>query len=415
MNAWENFLEVADHLNPWAPTPPKLGKVMVCFINRYLVAVSDLKVKIVVDGQAYKHQTTTKDYCFEYQPQTSVPIQVYVWSHKRQAYKRLDDVKPLLGQRVLAQKIIKTIMLPAKTREHKDEDTNPNGEPKKTPPAATGPSPTTNQGTESTPKKDENNRPKEEVKRSVPNGITAMQLKRIFVQADMTYLGQIADELNTDLVKYKLDTVFRRAHFFGQIRQESGAAAKGVEESFHYSVLALKGGPFGYYRKHPDEAEKDGYVKDAKKNMIQRANQETIANKVYGPPPGNGDALLNEVFGDGWKYRGRGLKQVTGKRNYRNFTKEYLKYWSETKDFLSTPDLLLEMPDAVRSAVWFWLVNKCYKTADKGLDDVTIDAATRIVNSGEVAKHKRGDYKDPNSDPVLQRRSYTKLAYSAFI
>ncbi|WP_146180585.1 hypothetical protein [Limnohabitans curvus] len=114
-------------------------------------------------------------------------------------------------------------------------------------------------------------------------------------------------------------------------------------------------------------------------------------------------------------YRGRGLKQVTGKENYKKFREDYVQYFGATRDVLEQPDLLIQMPDAVRSAVWFWLRNKCYELADKGLDNTCIDAVTKVVNSGEIRKYERGGYNNASNNPVLKRREYTKLAYHAFI
>lgn len=253
----------------------------------------------------------------------------------------------------------------------------------------------------------------------VPDDITPEQLKKIFVQGDMAYLQKIADELNTDLAKYKLDTPLRKAHFFGQIRQESGPAAKGVEESFSYSCAALKD-IFGYYARNPKEADIDGYVihtfPNGRKVVSRQANAMVIANKVYGPK-GNAEALGNDLdtMGDGWKYRGRGLKQVTGKENYKKFRENYAQYFGATRDVLEQPDLLTQMPDAVRSAVWFWLRNACCELADKGLDNACIDAVTKVVNSREIRKYERDNYNNAPNNPVLKRREFTKLAYHAFI
>ena len=123
--------------------------------------------------------------------------------------------------------------------------------------------------------------------------------------------------------------------------------------------------------------------------------------------------LGNTKTGDGWKYRGRGLKQTTGGKNYSIFTGEHKKYWSENIDFTITPDLVAHMPYSVRSAVVFWLANKCWVAADKGMNDAAVDAVTKIVNSGEIAIHLKGDY-SANNNPVLNRRKFAHLAYAAF-
>lgn len=80
------------------------------------------------------------------------------------------------------------------------------------------------------------------------------------------------------------------------------------------------------------------------------------------------------------------MKQLTGRSNYNSFNNGYKEYWWSvgTQDFLTSPDLLLQMPFALRSGVWFWASNKCMKEADKGISNDNIDAVTRIVNPGEV-------------------------------
>lgn len=323
---WEEFLKVIDQ---WLPhSEPMPGKVMVTFLNRYLHGVGGIKVRLVVDGdKTQEHTTTDANYSFELSPRTLKPIQVHVWSRKRNGFKRLNDVQPVLGQRVLEKKIINTVLVKGETK--------PFEEPKKlaptppTPAPPPGPSPKDAQGVNPEPGKDTNGLPVDKVSRPVPNGITVEQLAKIFVQGDKKYLQQVADELNTDLALYKLDTPFRKAHFFGQIRQESGPRMAATEESLNYSVNSLKN-KFSYYKARPDEAEQDGYIldekamKESKKPRIriykQKANEENIANKIYGPKPGNG-GLGNDQLGDGWKYRGRGLKQLTGKANYTFFKK----------------------------------------------------------------------------------------------
>lgn len=67
----------------------------------------------------------------------------------------------------------------------------------------------------------------------------------------------------------------------------------------------------------------------------------------------------------------------------------------------------------MRSAVFFWLGNKCWEKSDGGVSDVDIDAVTKIVNGGEIKAHQNGSY-PTGKDPVILRREYTKLAYKAF-
>lgn len=248
--------------------------------------------------------------------------------------------------------------------------------------------------------------------------ITVEQLRRIFPPnkvGDPTdaHLQAVVDELNSDLAKFKLDTPVRRAHFFGQIKQES-PGLDGAAESLNYSPEGLKA-TFGYYRKHPDEALADGRLEerssDGARRVLRKANQEAIANKAYMGPDGNTD-LGNLEPGDGWRFRGRGVHQTTGRSNYRDFTKTHPRYWVGEVDFLADPELLEKMPYNLRSAVAFWLDKGCWKKADGGINDEAIDAVTQIINAGEVRKHVAGKYK-AEENPVLKRREYVRLAYAA--
>jgi predicted chitinase len=413
MSLWENFLENVEALNPFVSHTPKPGKVMVCFMNRYLEGLDDVKYKLVYDGKTtVEGKTSETDYCFELAPQTTSPIEVFVWSQKNKVYKRLEDVQPVIGKKVLARKIIKTIKTHGTTRPHKDEDTD-TSVPKRTEPtkaAPPGPSPQGKQGVETTSKKDEQNKPIDQLKRAVPDGVTKEQLKKIFPQAKEDYLQQIADEVNTDPVKYQLDTAKRRAHFFGQIRQEAGPAADSTEENLNYapSVLLDK---FSYYGRNRAEAAQDGYTKDASGKIIKRADQKAIANKAYGPPR-NG----NTEPDDGWRFRGRGLKQLTGRGNYKEFRDRYSTYWNNGyQDFLVNSDVVKDLPYSLRSAIWFWLANDCATLADKGISDADVDAVSYKVNPGELKKNYDGSFTVGEKSPAKQRRFYTNLAYLAFI
>ena len=106
--------------------------------------------------------------------------------------------------------------------------------------------------------KDESGLSQTKVERPVPDKITKEQLKKIFVSAELDYLQKIADELNKDLAKFKLDTPIRRAHFFGQTRQETGTTAKGGAENFKTYTPKRLAEVFSYYSKRPDEAKEDG-------------------------------------------------------------------------------------------------------------------------------------------------------------
>jgi putative chitinase len=159
------------------------------------------------------------------------------------------------------------------------------------------------------------------------------------------------------MVYYKM-TPERAAHFFGQTSHETGGF-KIFTENLNYSVKGL----LGTFKKYFPTAEK----------AAQYAMQpQKIANLVYANRMGNG----NEQSGDGWKYRGRGALQLTGKENYEAFTK-YLK----KPEILSNPDLVAT-EFAFESAVFFFDRNGLWSICDKGVDKNTILELTRRINGG---------------------------------
>jgi len=167
---------------------------------------------------------------------------------------------------------------------------------------------------------------------------------------------QYIDDLEKELPKYGIaESRLRLAHFFAQVMHESGSMRFDME-NLNYSAKALRQ-VFGKYFKTKKQAE--NYARQPEK----------IANKVYANRIGNG----KEPRGDGWKYRGRGLIQLTGKNNYRAFSK-----WIGDKNIMDDPDLV-DSTYAVHSAVFFWERNKLNRLADK--DD--IDAVTKKINGGD--------------------------------
>ncbi|MDD9178658.1 MULTISPECIES: LysM peptidoglycan-binding domain-containing protein [Aliivibrio] len=208
-------------------------------------------------------------------------------------------------------------------------------------------------------------------------------------------LKAIADELNSHLEFYKLDTPLRRAHFFAQIMQETGASLS-IEELFRYSYNGLIG-TFKNFRRNKELAKKLSYDneikgKNTKRNgdLLSLDDFKAVANVAYGGRMGNIDN------NDGWKYRGRGLKQLTGKDNYKAFDtwhNDNSKQWSEDVglSFLDRPDLLLNMKYATRSAAFFWVSNKLYQLADNGPDISVSKSITDIVNYYTDSKQLRFD------------------------
>lgn len=156
----------------------------------------------------------------------------------------------------------------------------------------------------------------------------------------------------TLLNSYHINTPLRLAHFFAQISHESGL--KPIGENLNYSKDGLLK-TFGKYF-NSDNA------------TFYARKPELIANKVYCNRMGNG----NYESGDGWKYRGRGFIQITGKNNYTMLSKD------TRIDYLNNPDLLLNEADSLISALWYWNKYKINLLADKN----DIKSVTKTINGG---------------------------------
>jgi len=210
-------------------------------------------------------------------------------------------------------------------------------------------------------------------------------------------LQKIADELNANIDFFKLDTPLRRTHFFAQIQQETGVDLS-VDEDFSYEADALIN-LFRYFRNNPEEARRHGYkvrTGKIKENGLPMtcSDYEAIANGAYGGRTELGNRGISS--GDGWKYRGRGLKQLTGLHNYTLFQRWHSKFsaqWpNDHPDFVADPDLLLEMKYAVRSAASFWLSNQLYEIADGGSTPEIVDSITDVVNKHTKSHSDRRKY-----------------------
>jgi putative chitinase len=167
-------------------------------------------------------------------------------------------------------------------------------------------------------------------------------------------LAQIPDTAK----KFNITNNLRLAHFLAQCGHESGGF-KAVSENLNYSADGLKK-IFGKY--FPGNL-----------NESYARQPEKIAARVYASRMGNGD----EASKEGFKFRGRGYIQLTGKANYTNFT----KFIGE--DCVANPDLVAtKYPLA--SAAFFFDSNKLWAICDKGADDATVTAVTKRVNGGTI-------------------------------
>ncbi|MFJ3263746.1 hypothetical protein ACIPK7_26135 [Pseudomonas sp. NPDC086581] len=209
--------------------------------------------------------------------------------------------------------------------------------------------------------------------------VTKEMLKRVFEGLTDSsrkddLLQGMADELSENSERYKLDTVLRLSHFFAQVRQEVGATLEVEENSFIFSAHYLRQN-FKYFIDHPAEANIYGYTNV--KASLPLSRKIELANRMYCNKIGNGGV----ESGDGWKYRGRGLKHLTGKENYRKFQRYHRDFWGQDVGFLEDPDLVHQNPMYVlRSGVFFWLENGLYELADNGGSPVNVDSITERVN-----------------------------------
>jgi len=153
--------------------------------------------------------------------------------------------------------------------------------------------------------------------------------------------------------KYELNTPLRIAHFMAQIEHESGL--KPISENLNYSTERL----VVVFKK---------YFPERFTASVYAYKPQKIANRVYANRMGNGD----EQSGEGWKYRGRGLIQITGKENYFRLAND------TDLDCLKNPDLLLEEANAMISALWFWNLKGLNALADKN----DIIGITKRINGG---------------------------------
>lgn len=163
---------------------------------------------------------------------------------------------------------------------------------------------------------------------------------------------------------YKM-TPYRVAHFFGQTSHESGHF-KVFSENLNYSASGL-------LKVFPK------YFKTLEEAQAYERKPEKIANRVYSSRMGNGD----EASGEGFKFRGRGALQLTGKSNYEAFAKFLNK-----PEILNNPDLVAT-EYAFESAIYFFDKNGLWSICDKGVDDATILAITKRINGGTNGLEER--------------------------
>ena len=181
--------------------------------------------------------------------------------------------------------------------------------------------------------------------------ITVQQLLQILPNAGQV-AGVFAPVLNTAMNRYQIVGAKRIAAFIAQVGHESSQLTRLVE-NLNYSADALR-------KTWPSRFSVELAADVARK-------PEQIANIAYG------NRMGNTALGDGWRYRGRGLTQITGKNNYRACGEAL------GLDLIAHPELLEKPQHACMSAAWFWATNGLNTLADAG----TFEAITQGVNGGQ--------------------------------
>jgi putative chitinase len=189
---------------------------------------------------------------------------------------------------------------------------------------------------------------------SVPS-VGGLKLEKLKGHIPDAVIAQIPDTA----AKFQINTPLRLAHFLAQCGHESGGF-KATQENLNYSAKGL----MGIFKKYfPTQSLAEQYQR----------NPQKIASKVYGGRMGNGPESTQE----GYKFRGRGYIQLTGKENYTAFGKAI------NEDMVSNPDKVASSY-ALLSAAWFFNKNGLHKMADGGATDAVVTSITKRVNGGTI-------------------------------
>jgi putative chitinase len=185
--------------------------------------------------------------------------------------------------------------------------------------------------------------------------VGGLKLEKLKGHIPDSVIAQIPDTA----AKFGINTPLRLAHFLAQCGHESGGF-KATQENLNYSAKGL----MGIFKKYfPTQTLAEQYQR----------NPQKIASKVYGGRMGNGP----ESSGEGFKFRGRGYIQLTGKENYTAFGKSINEDMTAAPDKVATHYPLL-------SAAWFFSKNGLHKMADGGATDAVVTSITKRVNGGTI-------------------------------
>lgn len=180
---------------------------------------------------------------------------------------------------------------------------------------------------------------------------------------------EVWDQLNTVQTHFNINTTLRLTHFLSQLSHESDKFRFKVE-NLNYRADQL----YSMFRK---------YFPTMELALKYEKLPERIGNRIYANRMGNG----SEFSGDGFKYRGRGFIQITGKDNYIEFGKFLFKLGS-AENVVIYPTLVTDKYPLL-SSVWFWKINDLNTIADLGSDVETITKMTKRINGGKNGLENR--------------------------
>jgi putative chitinase len=193
--------------------------------------------------------------------------------------------------------------------------------------------------------------------------VTLDQLYNFFENTDDTVLIKFVEPINKVIEEFDINTPKRLSMFLAQIGHESGGLTR-LHENLNYKAPRLS----QIFPKYFRDVDPEDYANDP----------EAIANRVYCNRMGNGD----EDSGDGYRFRGRGAIQLTGRSNYTACGEDLEVDLIDNPEYLETPE------GAIRSAAWFWDKNNLNDWADKG-DIVT---CTKKINGGTIGLDDRKEH-----------------------
>ena len=190
--------------------------------------------------------------------------------------------------------------------------------------------------------------------------VTLNQLWNFFEDTDDFVLEKFVDPINKVIEEFEINTPQRISMFLAQIGHESAGLTR-LHENLNYKAARLA----QIFPKYFRDVDPDEYAN----------NPERIANRVYANRMGNGP----ENSGDGYRFRGRGAIQLTGRSNYTACGEDL------EVDLINNPDYLETPEGAIRSAAWFWDQHDLNDWADKG-DVATV---SKKINGGTIGLEER--------------------------